>query len=101
MTDMCHIMEPELGDIINISSDEDDLFFVLTPMKRPASPQSDDECALDESSQGFEPESMSCRKKRVSHYRLLVLWCYVWLLHRLKLIYNLCYQSFMKTSMLL
>ena len=31
-------------EIIIISSDEEDLVFVVTPMKRPASPQSDDEC---------------------------------------------------------
>ena len=52
------------GEVIVIS-DEEDLVFVLTPMKRPASPQSDDECVPDELGLCFEPlpESMSCKKK--------------------------------------
>ena len=45
------------GEVIVISDEED--LFVLTPMKRPASPQSDDECVPNE----WVPESMSCRKK--------------------------------------
>ena len=52
-------------EIIIISSDEEDLVFVLIPMKRPASLQSHDECVPDELGLCFEPlpESMSCRKK--------------------------------------
>ena len=52
-------------EIIIISSNEEDLVFVLTPMKRPASQQSDDECVPDELGLCFEPlpESMSCKKK--------------------------------------
>ena len=52
------------GEVIVIS-DEEDLVFVLTPMKRPASPQSVDECVPDELGLCFEPlpESMSCKKK--------------------------------------